>query len=616
MAPSQPPKSASRLARPAARYRPGKAPLGASLDDYSDSDESDSGHNHNAKPDEGVSGVKDLSSGTKALLHSGAARKGAAIVISDASAGGKRLDLRLNAPIQAVKGKEEDSSEYETDTGSEEEDIAKPVFRKPGTAGPPPPPAAAKPQHHVTADSGSSEYETDSSSEESSEEDAPQPLLKPVFKPKAARTTISAAITDTQIIEPDPETKAELEAAARRKEAHDLAEATIQRSLAERKHSELSSVEVDDTDGLDAEAEFAAWRERELARLKRDHDAIQQKLQEQRELECFKSLPESEKERLGRERAAQQRAEKKEQRGQPGFMQKYYHKGSFFQDMDIWNRDFTEKTEKDVDVRALPKIMQVRGGQIGVKGRSKWTHLANEDTSKAQFKLDVPTTGQKERGCFTCGGPHLKKDCPVMSGGDPSGSGSGANRAQVEEGNRRWGKRAEDEKKPRSKRDSKQDRSPSPRRDSSRYGRYDDIEGSRASRDRYGDHDSSRGDKNLRSRYDREHRKHHQSSSNSHQDGREHARRHRSHREDEHRRNRHRSHRDDSEHDRDQHGSRSDRHDSDDHKRRHRDDDTRHRHRHGDDARDQDKRRDREHRHQSSASRGEESDRKHLSIRA
>nr|CDI55982.1 related to microfibril-associated protein [Melanopsichium pennsylvanicum 4] len=399
MAPSQPPKSASRLARPAARYRPGKAPLGASLDDYSDSDESDSGHNHNAKPDEGVSGVKDLSSGTKALLHSGAARKGAAIVISDASAGGKRLDLRLNAPIQAVKGKEEDSSEYETDTGSEEEDIAKPVFRKPGTAGPPPPPAAAKPQHHVTADSGSSEYETDSSSEESSEEDAPQPLLKPVFKPKAARTTISAAITDTQIIEPDPETKAELEAAARRKEAHDLAEATIQRSLAERKHSELSSVEVDDTDGLDAEAEFAAWRERELARLKRDHDAIQQKLQEQRELECFKSLPESEKERLGRERAAQQRAEKKEQRGQPGFMQKYYHKGSFFQDMDIWNRDFTEKTEKDVDVRALPKIMQVRGVvgiQVGVEAERTEHKLRRgiEDGERGQkMKRSL---GQKE----------------------------------------------------------------------------------------------------------------------------------------------------------------------------------------------------------------------------
>ncbi|KAF5205266.1 Microfibrillar-associated protein-like protein [Thalictrum thalictroides] len=73
------------------------------------------------------------------------------------------------------------------------------------------------------------------------------------------------------------------------------------------------------------------------------------------------------------------------------FMQKYFHKGAFFQsDADdraatagsdgIFNRDFSAPTGEDkMNKTVLPKVMQVK--HFGRSGRTKWTHLVNEDTT-------------------------------------------------------------------------------------------------------------------------------------------------------------------------------------------------------------------------------------------
>ena len=78
-------------------------------------------------------------------------------------------------------------------------------------------------------------------------------------------------------------------------------------------------------------------------------------------------------------------------------MQRYYHKGAFFQDKaddaaqtvgsyDIYLRDFSAATGEDkMDKSILPKVMQVRN--FGRSGRVKWTGLVNEDTTNWNSSL-------------------------------------------------------------------------------------------------------------------------------------------------------------------------------------------------------------------------------------
>lgn len=70
------------------------------------------------------------------------------------------------------------------------------------------------------------------------------------------------------------------------------------------------------------------------------------------------------------------------------FMQRYQHKGAFYMDEsemdddDVRKRDYHLHATGDgahVNVKNLPKVMQVRN--FGRKGQSKYTHLADQDTS-------------------------------------------------------------------------------------------------------------------------------------------------------------------------------------------------------------------------------------------
>ena len=83
---------------------------------------------------------------------------------------------------------------------------------------------------------------------------------------------------------------------------------------------------MDDTDGLDPALEFDEWRARELARLLRDKKAQAERDAEQEEIERRRALPEEQRMAEDMAFAEQTRAREK---GQMGFMQKYYHRGVF-----------------------------------------------------------------------------------------------------------------------------------------------------------------------------------------------------------------------------------------------------------------------------------------------
>jgi microfibrillar-associated protein 1 len=62
------------------------------------------------------------------------------------------------------------------------------------------------------------------------------------------------------------------------------------------------------------------------------------------------------------------------------------HEGAFYRGGDegdiLEGRDFTAPTGEDaIDKSALPKIMQVRRGWGLKKGHTRYTHLADQDTS-------------------------------------------------------------------------------------------------------------------------------------------------------------------------------------------------------------------------------------------
>lgn len=140
--------------------------------------------------------------------------------------------------------------------------------------------------------------------------------------------------------------------------------------------------DVDDTDGIDPEAEYAAWKLRELQRIKRDRDEMAQLAREQEEVERRRAMTDAER-RADDAAAGVDRFHK--ERSQMAFMQRYYHKGAFYQDdeAEVLKRDYNAPTVADmVDRQALPEVMQVRGDKFGKGGRTKWTHLTKEDTTQ------------------------------------------------------------------------------------------------------------------------------------------------------------------------------------------------------------------------------------------
>lgn len=83
---------------------------------------------------------------------------------------------------------------------------------------------------------------------------------------------------------------------------------------------------------------------------------------EQEEVEARRALPEALRLKEDLARAASQREEAKARRGQQGILNKYHHKGAFYTDEAVVQRDTSGSVmENQVrDVASLPSIMQVR----------------------------------------------------------------------------------------------------------------------------------------------------------------------------------------------------------------------------------------------------------------
>ncbi|KAJ5325618.1 hypothetical protein MYU51_000429 [Penicillium brevicompactum] len=251
------------------------------------------------------------------------------------------------------------------------------------------------------------EEEESSEEESSSEDEAPRRMLiRPTFikKDKRNATQESAGQTQAQI---NAEAEAEeAKRAAQRQEKADmlirdqLEKEAIARSAANRAWDDDDLVEaneeeaIDDTDGLDAEAELAAWKLRELKRVKREREAIEETEKEREEIERRRNLTAEERDREDSEFIANQKEEREANRGESGFMQRYFHKGAFFRgDLEAEGIDqrnlMGARFEDDVNRDTLPQYMQIRDmTKLGKKGRTRYKDMKSEDTGRFGDGLD------------------------------------------------------------------------------------------------------------------------------------------------------------------------------------------------------------------------------------
>lgn len=126
-----------------------------------------------------------------------------------------------------------------------------------------------------------------------------------------------------------------------------------------------------------------------------DTDKYFSREKEEEEIERRRALPEDVRLKEDLERAKES---KNKERGQHTFMQKYYHKGAFYQDpeSEVLQRDYSAPTIDEVRNKdVLPKIMQVKN--FGLAGRTKYTHLVDQDTSSKDSPWAKPLAKRRRK---------------------------------------------------------------------------------------------------------------------------------------------------------------------------------------------------------------------------
>ncbi|KAK9463175.1 splicing factor, Prp19-binding domain-containing protein [Lipomyces oligophaga] len=228
--------------------------------------------------------------------------------------------------------------------------------------------------------------ESDDESDESEVEEQQKVILRPVFIPKGKRGVAASKASEDAVAAAAKSASKETKRQNTLSQIEDSIRAEAAAHAARRVHEDnavaTDTNEVDDTDDLDPRGERAAWRLRELKRISREREQLEERERELQEVEERRNMDEEDKLKEDLARIKQQREDKANRAG--GFMNKYYHRGAFYQDQDILKRtDYAVPTIDEYrDKSVLPKVMQVRNtDDLGKRGRSRWTHLSAEDTS-------------------------------------------------------------------------------------------------------------------------------------------------------------------------------------------------------------------------------------------
>ena len=225
----------------------------------------------------------------------------------------------------------------------------------------------------ASSDESESEYETDSEDEW----DHRRNELQPIF--------VSAAERDTKVEQAKIEKEKEKELEFEEKRKEERKKETLLRVEEEvKKDAEAALVvEEDNEETADDPAneeeerkEYEAWKLRELARVRKALVEKEQFLIEEKEKERRSQMSDMEIRALDSKTG---KYEKK--KASMKFLQKYYHKGAFFQDSEdaVLKRDVSAPTGTDkIDKSNLPSVLQVKN--FGRSGRTKYTHLVDQDT--------------------------------------------------------------------------------------------------------------------------------------------------------------------------------------------------------------------------------------------
>jgi len=143
-------------------------------------------------------------------------------------------------------------------------------------------------------------------------------------------------------------------------------------------------VNTDDEEKGEHSKEFEEWQLRELQRIKRDREEREKQSLEKAAIEARRGMTDEEV-------IAEKRRMKDgvKERKKIKFLQKYYHKGAFYNEElgkveTTVEHDWAAPTgdDKYVDRSMLPKVMQVKN--FGRSGRTKYTHLRDQDTSNIE----------------------------------------------------------------------------------------------------------------------------------------------------------------------------------------------------------------------------------------